>query len=53
MQLLGSDRVGFAAVDGTMYTNRMFDLVVFYGGSFASRGTIDLSTSPPKIVYSE
>jgi hypothetical protein len=31
----GSDKVGFAAVDGTEYTRPMFDLVIFLGGSYA------------------
>ena len=48
----GSENVGFAAVDGTEYTNRMFDLVVFFGGSYAAKGNIDFSCDPPRIEYS-
>lgn len=36
----GSDKVGFAAVDGTEYTRPMFDLVIFFGGSYAAKGFI-------------
>ena len=51
-EFLGSAEVEFAAVDGTMYTDRMFDLVVFYGGSYASRGFIDFSEDPPRMELS-
>lgn len=40
-------RVPFAAVDDTEYTNRMFDLI-FFGGSYAAKGTIDFSRDPPR-----
>ena len=46
-QFFGLRRVPFAAVDGTKYTNRMFDLV-FFGGSYAAKGTIDFSRDPPR-----
>jgi len=52
-RLLGSSRVTFAAIDGTEYTNRMFDIVAFFGGSYATKGTIDLTIDPPKIEYSK
>src|SRR5437867_4841587 len=39
-KFFGSDTVSFAAVDGTEYSRPLFDLVVFLGGSYASRGTI-------------
>jgi len=52
-RFLGSDRVSFAAIDGTEYKNRMFDLVVFFGGSYAAKGTIDLGRDPPRIEYSK
>jgi len=39
-KLFGKERVSFAAVDGTEYARPLFDLVVFFGGSYASRGTI-------------
>jgi hypothetical protein len=51
--LLGSSRITFTAIDGTEYTNSMFDLVAFFGGSYAANGTIDLSQDPPKIEYSK
>ena len=51
-RLLGSSKITFAAIDGTEYTNRMFDIIAFFGGSYATRGIIDLSSDPPSIEYS-
>lgn len=48
----GSDRVEFAAVDGTEYTHPLFGMVIFFGGSYAARGTIEFrEEAPPKIEY--
>ena len=52
-KLLGSNIVTFAVLDGTEYTNRMFDIVAFFGGSYAAKGTIDLSRNPPIVEYSK
>jgi hypothetical protein len=51
-RFLGSKQVAFAAVDGTEYTDTMFDLIVFFGGSYAAKGIIDFSEDPPRIRYS-
>lgn len=50
--LFGSRRIGFAAVDGTEYTRPMFDLVIFFGGSYAARGFVEFSDEGPKVEYS-
>src|SRR5205814_7784241 len=42
-KFFGTDTVSFAAVDGTEYSRPLFDLVVFLGGSYASRGKIRFS----------
>ncbi|MCP8323918.1 MAG: hypothetical protein L6N96_07065 [Candidatus Methylarchaceae archaeon HK02M2] len=47
-----SRKVGFAAVDGTEYTRPMFDLVIFFGGSYASKGTIEFGDSELELEYS-
>ncbi len=53
-RLFGKDKVSFAAVDGTEYARPLFDLVVFYGGSYASRGTIAYSENgSPAIEYQD
>jgi hypothetical protein len=48
----GSDKVRFAAVDGTEYTRPMFDLVIFFGGSYAAKGFVQFEGNGPKIEYS-
>ncbi len=40
VKFFGADRVPFAAVDGTEYVRPLFDLVVFFGGSYAAKGTV-------------
>ena len=40
LKLFGSDRVKFAAVDGTEYARNMFDLIIFFGGAYVSFGWI-------------
>ncbi len=53
-KFFGTDRVPFAAVDGTDYARPLFDLVVFFGGSYAARGTIRYADSgPPTVEYED
>jgi len=40
LKLFGSERVKFAAVDGTEYARNMFDLIIFFGGAYVSFGWI-------------
>src|SRR5437879_11530483 len=47
-KFFGTDRVSFAAVDGTDYARPLFDLVVFFGGSYAARGTIKYADNRPQ-----
>ncbi len=48
----GSEKVSFVAVDGTEYTKPMFDLVIFFGGSYAARGTVEFRDEGPSVEYS-
>ena len=49
----GSTKVQFVAIDGTEYTRLLFDLVFFFGGAYASQGTITFNEKkPPGITYS-
>ena len=48
----GSSKVPFAAVDGTEYTRPMFDLVIFFGGSYAAKGFVQFEGNELKIEYS-
>jgi hypothetical protein len=51
--LFGSTEVKFAGVDGTEYTRQLFDLVIFFGGAYAAKGTIRFKEQgPPEIAYS-
>ena len=52
-KFFGSDRVSFAAVDGTDYARPLFDLVVFFGGSYAARGTITYRENRAPLVEYE
>ncbi|MBO0888332.1 hypothetical protein J2P12_04445 [Candidatus Bathyarchaeota archaeon] len=53
-RFFGEDRVSFAAVDGTDYARPLFDLVVFFGGSYAARGTITYrETGLPLVEYED
>lgn len=53
-KLFGSSRVPFAAIDGTEYARPLFDLVVFFGGSYAARGFIDYrENEPPAVEYGD
>jgi hypothetical protein len=53
-KFFGTDEVSFAAVDGTEYSRPLFDLVVFFGGSYAARGTIRYTDNgPPTVEYED
>jgi hypothetical protein len=46
--------VRFAGIDGTMYSQPLFDLVIFFGGAYASTGTITFSDKDkPLVEYDE
>ena len=53
-KFFGSSTVHFAGIDGTMYSRPLFDLVIFFGGAYASTGTVTfLENDTPKIKYDE
>jgi len=53
-KFFGSDEIKFAAIDGTAYSREIFDLVIFFGGAYASLGEIRfLERSKPLIKYAE
>jgi hypothetical protein len=54
VDLFGSDEVGFAGVDGTECSRPLFDMVVFFGGAYASKGRIKFHEDmPPTVEYAE
>jgi len=51
-KLFDTEHVSFAAVDGTDYARPLFDLIVFFGGSYAARGKITYKENgPPSVEY--
>ena len=51
-EFFGSTAVRFAGIDGTMYSRPLFDLIIFFGGAYASTGTVHFSAnSPPTVEY--
>jgi hypothetical protein len=51
-ELFGSENVRFAAVDGTMYSRPLFDMVIFFGGAYASTGSVTFTEDvAPRITY--
>jgi hypothetical protein len=53
-EFFGLSSVRFAGIDGTMYSRPLFDLVIFFGGAYASTGTITFQgKDKPVIEYDE
>ncbi|MEM3153342.1 MAG: hypothetical protein QW629_01355, partial [Candidatus Bathyarchaeia archaeon] len=53
-EFFGATSVRFAGIDGTMYSRPLFDLVVFFGGAYASTGTIIFHEKGlPTVKYDE
>jgi hypothetical protein len=51
-EFFGSEKVRFAAVDGTMYSRPMFDMVIFFGGAYASTGSVTFAKeTAPCVEY--
>ena len=49
-----SSTIRFAGIDGTMYSRPLFDLVIFFGGAYASTGAITFSEKDkPLVEYDE
>ncbi|MEM3550741.1 MAG: hypothetical protein QXN87_07270 [Candidatus Bathyarchaeia archaeon] len=50
----GTSTVRFAGIDGTMYSRPLFDLIVFFGGAYASTGTIKFKENElPLVEYDD
>jgi hypothetical protein len=52
-EFFGLDMVRFAGIDGTLYSRPLFDMAIFFGGAYASTGSIKFSetTSKPEVEY--
>jgi len=52
LKFFGSQIVRFAGIDGTMYTNPLYDLMIFFGGAYAATGTLTFNKEDkPRIKY--
>ncbi len=52
LEFFGSDTVHFAGIDGTMYSNPIYDLMIFFGGAYCATGTVKFHpNSPPTVKY--
>lgn len=49
-EFFGSSSVQFAGIDGTMYSKPLFDLVIFFGGAYASTGSITFRENDKPLV---
>lgn len=53
-EFFGDSKIRFAGIDGTMYSRPLFDLVIFFGGAYASTGVITFSEKDkPVVEYDE
>ncbi len=53
-EFFGTSSVRFAGIDGTMYSRPLFDMVIFFGGAYASTGKITLAEKDkPTVKYDE
>ena len=51
-EFFGTTTLRFAGVDGTLYSRPLFDMVIFFGGAYASTGTITFSEARvPRVTY--
>jgi len=50
-RFFNSDKVNFAAVDGTNFKEQMEDFMIFFGGAYAVKGEINFEGNPPVTKY--
>lgn len=51
-EFFGAESVRFAGIDGTLYSRPLFDMVIFFGGAYASTGSVTfLPNAQPKVKY--
>ena len=52
LKFFGSHKVRFAGIDGTMYSNPLYDLMIFFGGAYAATGTVTFRREgEPQVDY--
>jgi len=51
-EFFGSNQTRFAGIDGTETCRPLFDMVIFFGGAYASLGTVEIADHGLKVEYS-
>lgn len=52
LEFFGSEKAEFAAIDGTEYTSALFDMIIFFGGAYAAKGTVAFKKDKaPQVEY--
>lgn len=49
--IFNTDHINFVAIDGTEYSQPLFDMVIFYAGAYSSEGEIKFSSNGIDVVY--
>src|SRR5215207_6665451 len=49
-KMFGKDIVTFVAIDGTEYSKRLFDMIIFYAGAYSCEGTIHFSNNEDILI---
>lgn len=52
-ELFGKETANFVAIDGTVYSKQLFDMIIFFAGSYSCDGTILFSDKGPQVKYNE
>jgi hypothetical protein len=53
-EFFGTSSVRFVGIDGTMYSRPLFDMVIFFGGAYASTGAVTFAEKDkPTVKYDE
>lgn len=50
-EIFNTDQIKFVAIDGTEYSNPLFDMIVFYAGAYTCEGTIRFLSDEIKVEY--
>jgi hypothetical protein len=50
LDFFGASTISFAGIDGTMYSKPLFDLVIFFGGAYASTGSVMFQEDDKPVV---
>jgi len=50
LEFFGSNKICFAGIDGTMYSDPLYDLMIFFGGAYAATGTVTFRKDDAPLV---